>query len=88
MHHSPCQTPYTALGSLLSVALSSDMVKSNFNDTIHIKESQCTVTPSTLFSFKRRGCSVSNGQGVQFDRRIHKARDSISNQIEKVEVTV
>lgn len=76
MHHSPCQTPYTALGSLLSVALSSDMVKSNFNDTIHIKESQCTVTPSTLFSFKRRGCSVSNGQGVQFDRRIQREKEA------------
>lgn len=57
MHHSPCQTPYTALGSLLSVALSSDMVKSSLMIPFLLKK----VNVQSL----RRHCSVLSDEGVQ-----------------------
>ena len=57
-YHSPCQTPYTALRSLLSVALSSGMVKSNL--IIPFISDKVNVQPF------RRHCSVISDKGVQF----------------------
>ena len=57
-YHSPCQTPYTALRSLLSVALSSGMVKSNL--IIPFISDKVNVQPF------RRHCSVISDEGVQF----------------------
>ena len=57
-YHSPCQTPYTALRSLLSVALSSGMVKSKL--MIPFISEKVNVQPF------RRHCSVINDEGVQF----------------------
>lgn len=57
-YHSPCQTPYTALKSLLSVALSSGMVKSNL--IIPFISDKVNVQPF------RRHCSVISDEGVQF----------------------
>lgn len=58
MHHFPCQTPYTALRSLLSVALFSDMVKSSLMIPFLLKK----VNVQSL----RRHCSVLSDEGVQF----------------------
>lgn len=57
-YHSPCQTPYTALRSLLSVALSSGMVKSNL--IIPFISEKVNVQPF------HRHCSVISDEGVQF----------------------
>lgn len=66
-HHSPCLTPYTALESLLSVALSSVTAKSNY--TIPLGDAVVNVQPC------RRRCSVSatalfnlSDEGVQLQR--------------------
>ena len=64
--------PATALGSLLSVALSSVTAKSIYMIPSVSDLCQCTTTPTQVYSFERRRCSVSNGAGVQRHRYINR----------------
>ena len=58
--------PATALWSLLSVALSSVTAKSNYMIPFVFISCQCTTTPTRVFSFERRQCSIFSDGGVQF----------------------
>ena len=58
--------PTTALGSLLSVALSSVTAKSNYMIPFVFILCQCTTTPTRVLSFERRQGSIFSDGGVQF----------------------
>ncbi len=57
--------PVPALGSLLSVALSSVTAKSNYMIPFVFISCQCTTTPTRVYSFERRRCSVYSDDTVQ-----------------------
>lgn len=68
-YHSPCQTPYTALWSLLSVALSSVTAKSNYiipcelqlvniqfaRNDVHFLRFNCSILAELLFNLNGLG---------------------------------
>ena len=58
--------PATALGALLSVALSSVTAKSNYMIPFVFISCQCTTMPTKVYSFERRRCSVYSDDTVQF----------------------